>query len=94
MEDDDEVKLSPFALEALGSFYNERDAREKQFEDLKVQAEDEFDQKQLSMDAFAEDWNASQFWVRWMVCLENDNLQLSRPTVQRRHSDYPGKAIT
>lgn len=81
-DDDDEIKLSPFALEALGSFYNERDAREKQFEDLKVQAEDEFDQKQLSMDAFAEDWNASQFWVGWTVCHENDNLRLSWLIVQ------------
>lgn len=28
---------------------------------MKAQAEDDFDGK-LSMDAFTEDWNASQFW--------------------------------
>jgi hypothetical protein len=45
----------------LKDFYGERDARQKQFENLKAQAEDDFDGK-LSMDAFTEDWNASQFW--------------------------------
>jgi hypothetical protein len=46
----------------LKEFYGERDARLKQFEDLKTNAEDDFEGK-LSMEAFAEDWNASQFWV-------------------------------
>jgi hypothetical protein len=45
----------------LKEFYGERDARQKQFENLKSQAEDDFEGK-LSMDAFTEDWNASQFW--------------------------------
>jgi hypothetical protein len=54
-------QLSGDALAALKDFYGERDAREKQFENLKSQAEDEFEGK-LSMDAFTEDWNASQFW--------------------------------
>jgi 16S rRNA G966 N2-methylase RsmD len=50
-------------LDILKEFYNERDTRQKAFEDLKAQAEDEFDTKKpLSMDAFTEDWNASQFW--------------------------------
>ncbi|KAF1977264.1 N-6 adenine-specific DNA methyltransferas-like protein 2 [Bimuria novae-zelandiae CBS 107.79] len=62
MENDDgPIQLSAGALEALKEFYGERDAREKQFEDLKTQAEDEFKGK-LSMEAFTEDWNASQFW--------------------------------
>ena len=47
----------------LKEFNSERDARQKQFEELKNQAEDDFDGK-LSMEAFTEDWNASQFWVR------------------------------
>lgn len=56
--------LSSSALEALKDFYADRDAREKQFEDLKAQAEDQADGNAvLSMDAFTEDWNASQFWV-------------------------------
>lgn len=54
-------QLSGDALSALKEFYGERDARQKQFEALKNQAEDDFDGK-LSMDAFTEDWNVSQFW--------------------------------
>ncbi|KAI4655329.1 hypothetical protein J4E93_000040 [Alternaria ventricosa] len=62
IEDDDEIpQLSGDALAALKEFYGERDARQKQFEELKGQAEDDFEGK-LSMDAFTEDWNASQFW--------------------------------
>ena len=49
------------ALGALKEFYGERDARQKHFEDLKDHAEEKFAGK-LSMDAFTEDWNASQFW--------------------------------
>ncbi|KAJ4290856.1 Protein-lysine N-methyltransferase efm5 [Kalmusia sp. IMI 367209] len=61
-EDDGPIQLSSGALDALKEFYGERDARQKQFEDLKAQAEDDFEGK-LSMDAFTEDWNASQFWA-------------------------------
>ncbi|CBX98452.1 hypothetical protein IAQ61_010538 [Plenodomus lingam] len=60
-EDDEPLQLSSSALDALKEFYGERDARQKQFEELKGKAEDDFDGK-LSMDAFTEDWNASQFW--------------------------------
>ncbi|KAH7393940.1 putative N6-adenine methyltransferase-domain-containing protein [Phaeosphaeria sp. MPI-PUGE-AT-0046c] len=60
-DDDDMPQLSGGALDALKEFYGERDARQKQFENLKSQAEDDFEGK-LSMDAFTEDWNASQFW--------------------------------
>lgn len=56
-------QLSTDALDALKQFYTERDSRQKAFEDLKNEAENEFDSsKQLSMEAFTEDWNASQFW--------------------------------
>lgn len=62
LDDDDGVpQLSSGALAALKEFYGERDTRQKEFEKLKDQAEDDFDGK-LSMDAFTEDWNASQFW--------------------------------
>jgi hypothetical protein len=47
----------------LKEFYSERDAREKLFEDLKSSTEDEAGKPSLTMDAFAEDWNESQFWV-------------------------------
>ncbi|KAF2500273.1 N-6 adenine-specific DNA methyltransferas-like protein 2 [Lophium mytilinum] len=64
MESDDEIpQLSAGALDALKEFYGDRDTKQKEFEDLKAQAENDFDGgKKLSMEAFTEDWNASQFW--------------------------------
>jgi hypothetical protein len=56
-------ELSKSTLEALSQFYNERDDRQKQFERLKAQAADDADFSSISMELFAEDWNASQFWV-------------------------------
>ncbi|KAK3065650.1 hypothetical protein LTS18_002575, partial [Coniosporium uncinatum] len=60
--DDDVPQLSTDTLDLLKQFYSEKDARDKQFEDLKAQAEDDFATGPLSMDSFTEDWNASQFW--------------------------------
>ncbi|KIN00986.1 hypothetical protein OIDMADRAFT_28695 [Oidiodendron maius Zn] len=58
-DDDDEIPvLSSSALDALKEFYADRDAQEQRFEDLRAEAE----QRTLSMDDFAEDWNESQFW--------------------------------
>jgi len=57
-------------LDALKDFYADRDARAKQFEQLKAVAEDEAssrEQQPLSMEAFTEDWNESQFWVRQAI---------------------------
>lgn len=64
--------LPASTLDALKEFYAERDARAEEFKKLKVQAEAihaaidkvEVEVKPLSMDAFTEDWNESQFWVR------------------------------
>jgi len=47
----------------LQDHYREKNVRAKQFEYLKTQAESDFNDNKLSMDAFTEDWNASQFWV-------------------------------
>lgn len=71
--------LSSNALDALKEFYSERDARAKQFEQLKAAAEEKGATPTtaasastsaltypLSMEAFGEDWNESQFWVRPM----------------------------
>ncbi|KAG0647339.1 Elongation factor methyltransferase 5 [Hyphodiscus hymeniophilus] len=60
--DDENPVLSGSALDALREFYVDRDARLKQFEDLKKGAEENAAGQILSMDAFAEDWNESQFW--------------------------------
>ncbi|KAI9888698.1 MAG: hypothetical protein M1814_006508 [Vezdaea aestivalis] len=65
-EDNDELILSGSTLDALQSFYAERDSRIQQFEELKEQAEKQAqnaDTTTLDMNSlFAEDWNASQFW--------------------------------
>lgn len=52
-------------MDALKEFYADRDAQQKYFEDLKVKAEDDANasKEPLTMDAFNEDWNSSQFWV-------------------------------
>lgn len=64
-EDDEPITLSSHALDALKDFYADRDARAKQFEELKAVSEEEASgraQQPLSMEAFTEDWNESQFW--------------------------------
>ncbi|EEU35042.1 uncharacterized protein NECHADRAFT_37472 [Fusarium vanettenii 77-13-4] len=62
--------LSSHALAALAEFHAEKDAHRKTFEKLKTGAAPRAgavpgvdpDQQQLSMAAFTEDWNESQFW--------------------------------
>ncbi|EPE26945.1 putative N-6 adenine-specific DNA methyltransferase 2 [Glarea lozoyensis ATCC 20868] len=67
-DDDEPITLSGNALSALQEFYSDRDALAQKFEDLKKVAEDDFDGdgqkevKTLSMDAFGESWQDSQFW--------------------------------
>jgi len=56
-------QLSTHALEALKDFYNDKDTRQKHFEELRSKAEDEADDRQWSMEDFSEDWQTSQFWV-------------------------------
>jgi EEF1A lysine methyltransferase 1 len=59
--------LSNTTLDALKEFYADRDAHEKLFEDLKSASQEDAVQQSLTMDAFAEDWNESQFWVSWVL---------------------------
>ncbi|KAI9666396.1 MAG: hypothetical protein M1821_004332 [Bathelium mastoideum] len=61
--DEDEPQLPADTLAALREFNEEKHLRAKQFADLQNQAENDFTMKPISMDAFVEDWNASQFWV-------------------------------
>jgi hypothetical protein len=69
--------LSSSALDALKEFYTDRDARQRQFEDLKTAAEETAaNGVPLTMDAFAEDWNESQFWV-CHPCYESDGMLMS-----------------
>jgi hypothetical protein len=74
--------LSDAALDALKEFYRDRDAREKQFEDLRSTIDHESGTSKLTMDAFAEDWNESQFWVSHGMILyqQSDNIQYSQET--------------
>jgi hypothetical protein len=60
--------LSSSALDALKEFYAERHARNDEFAKLQAKAEALHAAGQLSMDAFTEDWNESQFWVCFCVC--------------------------
>ncbi|KAF2237456.1 hypothetical protein EV356DRAFT_539433 [Viridothelium virens] len=57
-------QLPADTLAALREFNEERDLRAKQFAALQDQAESDFSEKPFSMEAFSEDWNASQFWYR------------------------------
>ncbi|KAK1673063.1 putative N6-adenine methyltransferase-domain-containing protein [Colletotrichum godetiae] len=61
--DDEPITLSSHALAALAEFKAEEDARQKEFEKLQEQAEANAAKKApISMAAFMEDWNKSQFW--------------------------------
>ncbi|KAM4062258.1 putative N6-adenine methyltransferase [Hirsutella rhossiliensis] len=57
--DDEPITLSSHALAALTEFNAEKDAHRARFEKLQAKAEA---QGPLSMEAFTEDWNESQFW--------------------------------
>ena len=64
-EEEETLQLPSDTLALLQAFQDEKLTREKQFEDLKLQAESDFEATQdgkLSMDLFIEDWNTSQFW--------------------------------
>lgn len=78
--------MSGTALDALKEFYADRDAREKQFEDLKAGVADpDGGQSSLSMEAFSENWNESQFWVsrttsRFVIATDWGMVQYSQET--------------
>ncbi|KAK5653556.1 hypothetical protein OQA88_8815 [Cercophora sp. LCS_1] len=62
-DSDDELALSSSTLDALKSFYAERDAHSEKFAKLQAEAEERLaGSGTLSMDMFTEDWNESQFW--------------------------------
>ncbi|KFG82414.1 N-6 adenine-specific DNA methyltransferase 2 [Metarhizium anisopliae] len=85
MEDNDEpITLSAHALAALAEFNAERDVHQSKFEELKAQAEDD---AQLSMTAFTEDWNESQFWYSEETAevLANELLEASNPKTRIEH---------
>ncbi|KAI9822347.1 MAG: hypothetical protein M1827_000066 [Pycnora praestabilis] len=56
-------QLSSPTLEALKDFCSDRDHRQKQFEDLRSLAVEDASLRTFTMEAFTENWNASQFWV-------------------------------
>ncbi|KAF1817667.1 hypothetical protein P152DRAFT_454240 [Eremomyces bilateralis CBS 781.70] len=62
-DEEDVLRLPAATLALLEQFYDDREAQEARFEDLKTKSELKFDKDNpLSMELFTEDWNASQFW--------------------------------
>ena len=63
-DDDDTPQLSADTLALLKDFNADKESKTKQFESLKAQSEQAFEDasSSLSMDVFPEDWNTSQFW--------------------------------
>ncbi|PNY26732.1 Protein-lysine N-methyltransferase EFM5 [Tolypocladium capitatum] len=57
---DEPMALSAHALAALAEFKAEKDAHQAKFDTLQAEVEAG---APLSMEAFTEDWNESQFWV-------------------------------
>jgi EEF1A lysine methyltransferase 1 len=47
----------------LQEFYDEREQRQQEFDQLEISSRTLGDRAAITMDAFGEDWNASQFWV-------------------------------
>lgn len=63
MDSDDELTLSSQALAALQQFREEEKQQIKKFELLYDNSQKEYDiRKEVSIDAFQEDWQLSQFW--------------------------------
>lgn len=60
--DDEPLTLSSHALAALQEFKQEEEQRFEQFQSLYNESEKRFDDQQISIDAFQEDWQLSQFW--------------------------------
>ena len=58
-------KLPSDTLAALQDFYHEREKKEKELQDFRSSVEQASSTGNLSMNMFAEDWNASQFWVSY-----------------------------
>ncbi len=56
-------RLSGQAVDALAEFYSERDLQQHRLENLKTVEDGANKDVELSMEAFREDWNVSQFWV-------------------------------
>lgn len=56
--------LSSHALAALAEFNAEKNQHRSKFEKLQNEAETN---AVISMDAFTEDWNESQFWVGTLI---------------------------
>ncbi|CUM67145.1 uncharacterized protein PRCAT00004836001 [Priceomyces carsonii] len=62
--DDDSLTLSSHALSALAEFRREEKEKVEQLEKLYKEADENFKstKKKISIDAFQEDWQLSQFW--------------------------------
>ncbi|KAH6606282.1 hypothetical protein Trco_005435 [Trichoderma cornu-damae] len=80
--DDEPITLSAHALAALKSFEADRGEHQAKFERLQAEAESN---SLLSIDAFAEDWNESQFW--WLMHAETGDF------APKQYSDDTANAL-
>ncbi|PHH69033.1 hypothetical protein CDD83_5848 [Cordyceps sp. RAO-2017] len=60
-DNDNSITLSAHAVAALAEFNAEKDSLRAKFDELQAEAEGHV-HGSLSMEAFTENWNESQFW--------------------------------
>ena len=60
--DDEPLTLSALTLAALQEFKKEEEENVKKFIELKKRAEDEDQERKMTIHDFKEDWQLSQFW--------------------------------
>lgn len=53
-------RLAPDAMQALAEFMREKDEQDRRFEELRLQAERDHEDRIVTMADFQEDWNQSQ----------------------------------
>jgi hypothetical protein len=79
---DPDLELSDATLQALQAFIQERQQHEDRFQKLQQQAEKEFD-----IGIFEENWQLSQFWVRYL-CFPWSIILISLLYLDRHHRAF------
>jgi len=58
-------RLAPDAMQALAEFMREKDEQDRRFDELRLQAERDHEDRIVTMADFQEDWNQSQVGEGW-----------------------------